>query len=286
MKKTTMEKIKEIVEFRGGKCHSDLYINKSTKMDLECSFGHHWSATYSSFYKNWCPHCSGKAKRSIGYCQELALRRNGRCLSKEYVNSKTPMKWECDSGHTWTTRMNDISNGSWCPYCSIFISERICRAYFEKIFVKEFPKCRPKWLKTPKGTLLELDGYCEELGIAFEHQGEQHYRTSMSNKFYIPKEKLQQIQSRDEIKRRLCILNGVLLIEIPALGVFIKRKDLQSFLMSELCNKGVDVSNIGPIVLDWSSIGTNENKNSFDIFDKMVSSKGGKTITKHYLGSK
>ena len=47
--------------------------------------------------------------------------------------------------------------------------------FFEKIYNKKFAKCKPLWLKNQRGSQLELDGYNDELKIAFEYQGRQHY---------------------------------------------------------------------------------------------------------------
>jgi hypothetical protein len=47
---------------------------------------------------------------------------------------------------------------------------------FEALFKCRFPKANPSWLTTVKGNQAELDGFCSELGLAFERHGEQHYR--------------------------------------------------------------------------------------------------------------
>jgi hypothetical protein len=60
---------------------------------------------------------------------------------------------------------------------------------------------------------MELDGYCEELAVAFEHQGEQHYRAV--DHFNRRDETLVQRQKDDQKKRDLCKSNGVDLIEVP-----------------------------------------------------------------------
>ena len=44
------------------------------------------------------------------------------------------------------------------------------------MFGAKFPKLRPDWLVGPNGKRLELDGYCKEFCLAFEHHGEQHYK--------------------------------------------------------------------------------------------------------------
>ena len=46
-------------------------------------------------------------------------RPDGKCLSTEYVNVYTKMKWECKCKHTWDSTFNNIKNcKTWCPTCS------------------------------------------------------------------------------------------------------------------------------------------------------------------------
>ena len=95
----------------------------------------------------------------IKVMKNIALQRGGICLSNEYINIYTKLKFKCKEGHIWKTVPANIKAGNWCPKCQINISERISKCYFEKLFDKKFPKKRPKWLKSPKGFLMELDGY-------------------------------------------------------------------------------------------------------------------------------
>ncbi|MBP1942252.1 hypothetical protein [Cytobacillus luteolus] len=42
----------------------------------------------------------------------IAKKRRGRCLSKEYVNNRTFLLWECSSGETWiATRTLKVERG-------------------------------------------------------------------------------------------------------------------------------------------------------------------------------
>ncbi|MCA6437770.1 MAG: hypothetical protein IM600_09745 [Bacteroidetes bacterium] len=50
--------------------------------------------------------------------QEYASRSGGKCLSKEYVNLSTPLKWRCEKGHTWDADFQIIRQGGWCPACN------------------------------------------------------------------------------------------------------------------------------------------------------------------------
>ncbi|MCK4388531.1 MAG: NAD-dependent epimerase/dehydratase family protein [Dehalococcoidia bacterium] len=50
--------------------------------------------------------------------QELASSRGGQCLSTEYVNTKTKLKWKCAFGHEWEATPRLLKAGHWCPECA------------------------------------------------------------------------------------------------------------------------------------------------------------------------
>jgi hypothetical protein len=54
---------------------------------------------------------------SITDMQEYASYHGGKCLSKEYIDLKSPMTWRCEKGHTWDTGFRIIQQGGWCPVC-------------------------------------------------------------------------------------------------------------------------------------------------------------------------
>src|SRR3989344_3615718 len=56
--------------------------------------------------------------------------------------------------------------------------ENKCKEIIENIFKRSFNKVRPSFLKYKNGRNLELDGFCESLGIAFEMNGIQHRKFS------------------------------------------------------------------------------------------------------------
>ena len=113
--------------------------------------------------------------------------------------------------------------------------EACCRA-IEEIFgqpfrrdVRDLP-----WLLNPEtGAYLELDCYNENLGLAVEHNGEQHYK--FPNYFNKSKEEWLEMVRRDQLKPELCDNNGVYLITIPYTVPFTQikseiRKQLGNFL--------------------------------------------------------
>ncbi len=216
---------KKIAELKGGKCISETYINQHSKLLFECKKGHQWFGRPQGIKRGtWCGKCYGTAKSDIKEMQDLANQRGGVCISLDYKNDATKLKWKCSENHIWEATPNNIKHGKWCPTCSEGLGERVCRLYFQKIFQKPFIKVRPEWLRNKTGFPLELDGYCEELKIAFEHQGRQHYKkTSL----------FQSNFARDEYKRTLCKKNGVKLIEIPEVLTDTKIEDLKEFIRKQ-----------------------------------------------------
>lgn len=84
----------------------------------------------------------------------------------------------------------------------------------ERIYGVPFKSIWPDWLRNPEtGETLELDCYNEELQIAVEYNGQQHYTwPNFTNQTY--QQFINQVR-RDELKMELCDRNGVYLIVVP-----------------------------------------------------------------------
>ena len=108
--------------------------------------------------------------------------------------------------------------------------ENLCCQVAEEIFGCPFTSQKPKWLTNPEtGYRLQLDCYNNDLKLAFEHNGEQHYNGDHyynrdQNKF------ISQLK-RDEIKKELCRKKGVDLIIIP---YTVKEEDIREFISLHL----------------------------------------------------
>ena len=60
---TKIEQMHQIAKERGGRCLSEHYTNKSTKLLWECSKGHQWEATPHNVIRgSWCMKCSAKKR--------------------------------------------------------------------------------------------------------------------------------------------------------------------------------------------------------------------------------
>lgn len=218
------------------------HANKG-RVEIICSQGHKWNPLLRDIISRgfWCPKCAqlknDQCKRlDIKLLQKIAKERGGKLISNTYTNNSTKVEWECAVGHSWksvpaSVLGNKNTLGTWCPYCKMTSrSEAICRIYLETMFGLKFIKSRPKWLKGSKGLPLELDGYCEELQLAFEHQGAHHYNEN----FRFFKKSTQGLKERDELKRKLCQAQGVSLIEIPELNTKLPIAKLENYLLSEI----------------------------------------------------
>jgi hypothetical protein len=99
---------------------------------------------------------------------------------------------------------------------SRFISrgERICCETMKRIYAVDFVTVRPDWLRNPTtGRNLELDCYNDELKLAVEYNGVQHYEfPNFTNCSY---EEFIALVQRDKFKKEQCDKNGVHLITVP-----------------------------------------------------------------------
>ena len=50
--------------------------------------------------------------------REIAHLKGGKCLSKEYIDQNSPLKWMCEKGHTWDADLQIIRQGGWCRQCA------------------------------------------------------------------------------------------------------------------------------------------------------------------------
>lgn len=120
-----LELAKEYAKSRGGECLSTSYINNRTPLNWKCSNNNHksWKGTYDIVTtKTWCPECAGKFSKEEGLlrAQKHAESKGGKCLSTEYINNSTKMKWQCHQNHNWEARYSNVVGvlNRWCPYCS------------------------------------------------------------------------------------------------------------------------------------------------------------------------
>jgi hypothetical protein len=291
---------------RGGRCLSTNYRNSHSKLKWKCERGHQWEATLNNVSRlgSWCPVCGmtrstsrlreywlrskdAVAKRFASLYLErarrLAAERGGECLADSVSNRRSPLYLRCKFGHTWKSNLAKLSNGRWCRECGRARSERIVRIFFETILGEKFPPVWPDWLRTKAGHRMQLDGYCERLQLAFEHQGKQHSRPV---KLFGGRKALLERQARDRRKRKLCARQRIRLIEVPALDEELPIEKLQSWIVKACRRRGLSLpTNADRVPVDFSRSFLGEWDRQLEEVRAVATSRGGKCLSKAYLGS-
>lgn len=120
--KYSLKFCQDVAIYRGGECLSAEYKNTHVSMVWKCKDNHIWNNSLSGVWHlgQWCSKCSGRAKLTIEFCKEWALKNEMICLSNDYKNVNTKMSWKCNiCSHIWESIFYNIKNlGSGCPRCA------------------------------------------------------------------------------------------------------------------------------------------------------------------------
>jgi len=92
--------------------------------------------------------------------------------------------------------------------------ERYTRALLEYYFSRPFPSVRPHWLRNPHtNKSLEIDCYNEDLSLAVEVSGEQHY--TQSSTFHGNRDQFLAQVYRDQVKKEQILKRGLDFLVVP-----------------------------------------------------------------------
>ena len=190
-----------------------VYINSQTKVCIICpKHGEFWQTPAGHLSGAGCIKCSNeKTSLRIKKTKEQfiadAIKVHGNKFDYSMVNyldCKLKVKIICPIHGIFEQTPDSHLMGSGCPFCNESKLERELYLTFIRNNINiERQKTFP-WLryKLP----LRLDFYLPDYNIAVECQGEQHY---MHVPFINKKDNLQEIQKRDNIKRKLCQENNI-----------------------------------------------------------------------------
>jgi hypothetical protein len=128
--------INPITGHNGELLSADLWVGNTYNYNIRCEFNHLFKGNYNHIVDSnrWCPICARNQPVGIERCRQHALKNGGKCLSTEYINSKTKLHWQCEKGHEWHVAWDSIEQGHWCPICT---ADRLGKAF--KI---EIEQCR------------------------------------------------------------------------------------------------------------------------------------------------
>ncbi len=284
----SIEEMQKWAEDRGGKCLSTEYKGIKTHLRWGCSKGHQWSAQPSNIQSGkWCPKCMKlnmsdrfRRKDGIAVYASLAAEKGGKLLTTaEPKNARQVLDWECARGHRWKAKANNVQNGRWCPTCSGGVGERICRIFFETLWGEPFPSSWPDWLRKD-GMRRQLDGYCEKLKVAFEHQGQQHYRKLEGKKF--SRVVIKEQKSEDQFKMVTCHKNGVALFHIPEIPSLTPLDQVKEVIRDQCLKKGISI----PTGFDSKKIDLRKAWD-YDLMERLhnvAKKRGGKCLGTDFIG--
>jgi len=118
-----LQRLRDHAKSKEGYLLSNSYIGIAKQYEWKCSKRHEWMASGDSVVNSdtWCIICEGlKLEHPLEDLKELVKQKGGKCLSTEYVNSRTKMLFQCnDKSHgPWWATANHIKNDHWCYKCS------------------------------------------------------------------------------------------------------------------------------------------------------------------------
>jgi len=215
------------------------YLGIKALHDVQCLNEHTWKASPNGLLNTGkdhesivCPECR-RLNREHDLNRDLEKR--GLRLTRAYqFTSKKDTGHEClHCGNQWAGRLD-----STCKKCypkQYRASEEAVRAIIQKLTGKEFKRTYPTWLRgRSRSRGLQLDGYNEELKLAFEYQGRQHYIPVPT---FGGQKAFALIHQRDERKRVTCYRKSVTLIRVPYW-----KKDVEGFIRTKLLQAGFQLA--------------------------------------------
>ena len=141
-----------------------IFIQSNKKYNFKCNKCLHiFDIAICHIQTNWCPYCSNQKLCSDENCNKcynksFAPHKKSKYWSKQnennprqiFLKSNKYFKFDCKCGHTFTTRLNSVSEGNWCSYCGNkkLCENNKCKSCFNKSFSSN-PKSK-YWSKNNK----------------------------------------------------------------------------------------------------------------------------------------
>lgn len=196
----------------------------------------------------------------------------------DFKNTSSRARFKCKHDHEWETHVSNVfREKSGCPKCSIYrttsVGEATAIFIIQKYLGKQFERTR-KVLPSK----LELDGFNEELKLAIEYNGVQHYS---ENKHFFHKNGagFEAQLERDAKKQQECDEAEINLIVV---SYELKTFDaIRAYIESELESFDYEFE----ADLDWDELKNEFNDNyktivdSFEQIKKIAEGKGGVCVS-------
>lgn len=290
-----LKELRVIAESNGGKLLSTEYVGSKSKLKFIDSENRIFFMRSDAVKGgSWSPFEVNKGYSREHYLSELKIiaeKRGGKLISTKYLNSRTKLEFVDKNDNIFWATSHTIKKGMWSPFEGKGISEEIARQCFEFIFDKKFTNTRKILIREEKPSL-ELDGFNEELNMAFEYQGEQHYQAKWVMARKEDKEDIfKNIQQNDKEKLELCRKMKIPLILIPFFPNFKNDSEYLEYVFNilkqhenyEQFSKYIKNLNLTVFEIDYKKI-PNANDKLIEL-EGIAKSKGGKLISQRYTNN-
>ena len=195
------------------------YAGNEKPIDCKCrKCGNEWTTLPKALITNGsgCPKCGkekaikAETKTMEQFVKDLGIANPYIEVIGEYINTHTKVKCKCKTdGTVWFAYPANLLNGSaGCPYCNISLSERKLLDTLTKLKISFVPQHTIKDCRLISS--LKFDAFDTDNNIAFEYNGEQHYRPVdfAGNGEEWAKLQFEKTIMRDNAKKEYCINNN------------------------------------------------------------------------------
>nr|AEX62473.1 hypothetical protein mv_L268 [Moumouvirus Monve] len=128
----------------------EIFNNSSKKYIFNCDCGHNFCTRLDLLSQNkWCPYCSNNKLCDDSKCKtcfDKSFASHPKVIYWSEINKINPRNifkyackkyiFNCDCGHSFSTRLDSLSQDKWCPYCvnRILCDDKKCDMCFNKSF--------------------------------------------------------------------------------------------------------------------------------------------------------
>ena len=102
---------------------SENYRGPNKLYDWKCKNGHRIKRSKGNIIQslnrglNACTKCAGTFLQvTMADLLQIAIDREGECLSEEYINAHAELHWQCAYGHKFSRNWNKVQQGYWCKH--------------------------------------------------------------------------------------------------------------------------------------------------------------------------
>jgi hypothetical protein len=201
-------------------------LSPQDRVTVMCEEGHSFEVRLCYAKSHVCQECLGRKIPIEEVQRKLDVLGFSLVDIDKFKNIRADGTFKCRENHSWTTCIsNVISEKSGCPECGLGMNERKAIWAITKLTGGVFQKTRDVL-----PCRYELDGYCDDLKIAIEYNGIQHYKFIGRHFHKGGVDLFEAQQVRDATKVEECTELGISLVVVPytcktfeSIWVFVKQ---------------------------------------------------------------